>query len=73
MHVLLHIAVSQGWAVAQGDIDGAYHRGYELKRLLYFRAPRGGLPAVDGMSPIPAGTLLVAQRSVPGLNDAGRQ
>eukprot|EP00974_Lingulodinium_polyedra_P022754 2198956-Lingulodinium_polyedra.AAC.1 len=54
-------------------MDGAYHRGYELGRLLFFRAPRGGLPALDGLSPIEAGALLVAQRSVPGLNDAGRQ
>ena len=71
--MILLIAISMRWRVAQGDIDGAYHRGYELKRLIYFRAPVGGLPATDSMPEVAAGDLLVAQRSVPGLNDAGRQ
>jgi len=73
MRMILLIAVSMRWRVAQGDIDGAYHRGYELKRLIYFKAPVGGLPATDSMPEFAAGDLLVAQRSVPGLNDAGRQ
>eukprot|EP00975_Prorocentrum_lima_P038293 8050950-Prorocentrum_lima.AAC.1 len=53
------------WHLAEGDIDATYHRGYELKRLLYFRARRGGLPATDEAGPLAANTLLMAQRSVP--------
>ena len=68
MHMIVWIAISCGWELVQGDVDGAYHRGYELERLLYFRAPSGGLPEVDGQPAIAGGTFLVAQRSVPGLN-----
>ena len=66
----LQVAASMGWRLHQGDIESAFLNGRPMTREIYLRAPREGLPAVDGHPAIPPGTIMRARKSVYGLNDA---
>ncbi|CAK0827876.1 unnamed protein product, partial [Prorocentrum cordatum] len=73
--VILQEAASQsGWRLEQGDVDSAFLNGKYLdsSRRVYFRAPKGGLPAVPemGWPAVPEGTVLRAKKGIYGLNDA---
>ncbi|CAK0903395.1 unnamed protein product, partial [Prorocentrum cordatum] len=73
--VILQGAASQsGWRLEQGDVDSAFLNGKYLdsSRRVYFRAPKGGLPAVPemGWPAVPEGTVLRAKKGIYGLNDA---
>ncbi|CAK0806782.1 unnamed protein product [Prorocentrum cordatum] len=73
--VILQEAASQeGWTLEQGDVDSAFLNGKYLDNLrrVYFRAPKGGLPAVPemGWPFVPEGTILKAKKGIYGLNDA---
>ena len=66
-------ATESDWRLEQGD-DSAFLNGRYLDadRKVYFRAPKGGFPAVPelGWDYIPEGTILKAKKGVYGLNDA---
>ncbi|CAK0847357.1 unnamed protein product [Prorocentrum cordatum] len=73
--VILQEAASQlGWRLEQGDVDSAFLNGKYLdsSRRVYFRAAKGGLPAVPelGWPAVPEGTVLRAKKGIYGLNDA---
>ncbi|CAK0798712.1 unnamed protein product [Prorocentrum cordatum] len=73
--VILQEAASQsGWRLEQGDVDLAFLNGKYLdnSRRVYFRAPKGGLPAVPemGWPAVPEGAVLRAKKGIYGLNDA---
>ncbi|CAK0825490.1 unnamed protein product [Prorocentrum cordatum] len=73
--VIVQEAASQeGWRLEQGDVDSAFLNGKYLddSRRVYFRAPKGGLPAVPelGWPAVPEGTVLKAKKGIYGLNDA---
>ena len=61
----------------QGDVDSAFLSGRYLSedRLIYFKVPRGGLPAVPkfGWPALPEGTVLRAKKANYGLKDAPLQ
>ncbi|CAK0808101.1 unnamed protein product [Prorocentrum cordatum] len=63
-----------GWRLEQGDVDLAFLNGKYLdsSRRAYFRAPKGGLPAVPelGWPAVPEGKVLRAKKGIYGLNDA---
>ncbi|CAE7214247.1 GIP [Symbiodinium natans] len=44
--MLLQICVSRGWHAAAGDIQAAFLNGLAIKRELYMRQPRGGVPGL---------------------------
>ncbi|CAK0803467.1 unnamed protein product [Prorocentrum cordatum] len=71
--VILQEAASQsGWRLEQGDVNSAFLNGKYLdsSRREYFRAPKGGLPAVPemGWAAVPGGTVLRAKKGIYGLN-----
>ena len=65
---------NEGWDLQQGDVDSAFLNGRYLSpdRRVFFKAPKGGLPAVPelGWPFIPEGTILQAKKGIYGLNDA---
>ena len=73
--VLLQEAASHpNWLLELGDVDSAFLNGRYLgdDRRVFFKAPKGGLPAVPelGWEAVPEGTILRAKKGVYGLNDA---
>ena len=72
--ILQMTATKSDWRLEQGDVDSAFLNGRYLDadRKVYFRAPKGGFPAVPelGWGYIPEGTILKAKKGVYGLNDA---
>ncbi|CAK0877498.1 unnamed protein product, partial [Prorocentrum cordatum] len=73
--VIIQEAASQpGWSLEQGDAVSAFLNGRYLdnSRLVYFRVPKGGVPAVPelGWPFVPEGTVLQAKKGVYGLNEA---
>ena len=57
--ILLQWSASLGWDLQQGDVDSAFLNGRYLSggRVVYFKAPKGGLPAIPdlGWDDIPDG------------------
>ena len=72
--IILQEAASNGWDIQAGDVDSAFLNGRYLDkgRVVFFKAPKGGLPAVPekGWDYIPEGTILKAKMGIYGLNDA---
>ncbi|MDA8583368.1 hypothetical protein N9L68_04025 [bacterium] len=72
--ILQETASREGWDLQQGYVDSAFLNGKYLSpdRRVFFRAPKGGLPAVPelGWGFIPEGTILQAKNGVYGTNDA---
>ena len=68
--ILQMTAVESDWRLEQGDVDSAFLNGRYLDadRRVYFRAPKGGFPAVPelGWDYIPEGTILKAKKGVNG-------
>ena len=62
------------WRLEQGDVDSAFLNDTYLEagRNIYFKAPKGGLPAAPGTkwAHIPEGTIIKAKKGIYGLNDA---
>ena len=59
-------ATESDWRLEQGDVDSAFLNGRYLDadRKVYFRAPKGGFPAVPelGWDYISEGTILKAKK-----------
>ena len=68
--MVAQVAASFGWELHQGDVEAAFLNGGVLKREIYLKAPRGGLPAVGDFAAIEEGTIMKARKSVYGLNDS---
>ena len=72
--ILQETASNENWDLQQGDVDNAFLNGRYLSpdRRVFFKAPKGGLPAVPehGWPFIPEGTILQAKKIVYGTNDA---
>ena len=64
--ILQMTATESDWRLEQGDVDSAFLNGRYLDadRKVYFRAPKGGFPAVPelGWDYIPEGTILKAKK-----------
>ena len=72
--ILQETASHDDWDLQQGDVDSAFLNGRYLDpdRRVFFKAPKGGLPALPehGWPFIPEGTILQAKKGVFGTNDA---
>ncbi|CAK0884198.1 unnamed protein product, partial [Prorocentrum cordatum] len=72
--ILQEAASQSGWRLEQGDVDSAFLSGkcLDSSRRVYFRVPKGGLPAVPemGWPAVPEGAVLRAKKGIYGLNDA---
>ena len=70
-------AAGNNWRHEAGDVDSAFLSGRYLAedRVVYFKAPKGGLPAVPdhGWPALPEGTVLKAKKASYGLKDAPLQ
>ena len=46
--IVMQWSASMGWDLQQGDVDSAFLNGRYLddNRVVYFKAPKGGLPAI---------------------------
>lgn len=74
--VLATISISLGWVGEAFDISAAFLSGKEIDRSsgrrVFVRAPRDGLPAVDGFPPVVPGRLLEHLKGAYGLTEAPR-
>ena len=70
MNLQLTMAQTLGHTLEQGDVEAAFLNSPLMKREVYLRVPRGGLPAVDNHRAMQAGEILKCKRSVYGFNDA---
>ena len=72
--MIYQTAASEQWRLEQGDVDSAFLSGGYLSpnRKVYFRVPKGGLPAVPelGWPALPEGTILGAKKGSYGMKDA---
>lgn len=70
-------AAANGWRLEQGDVDSAFLNGRYLSpdRVIYFRVPKGGLPAVPefGWPELKDGVVLRAKKASYDLRDAPLQ
>ena len=66
------IAVSMDWSGSIFDVVTAFLTGESLKRELYTRAPREGLPAVDSSPAVRPFGLLKILKGAYGLTEAPR-
>ena len=66
------LAVSFGWWGEIFDVNGAFLSGKPMERECYVRAPKDGLPAVDGHARIKPYSLLRRLKAAYGLQEAPR-
>ena len=64
LHMLLCIAATKGWKIKSGDVKNAYLQGEKLDREVFMEPP------IEKRKP---NTIWKLQKSVYGMNDAGRR
>ena len=72
VHICVAIAAAKGWHGWTFDVSTAFLSGKETQRRVYIRAPKEGLPSVNGKPEVRPGQLIEILKGAYGLAEAPR-